>query len=532
MKLRILSDIHGNIQPVIKNYYQKDNYDLLIQLGDFGFRDTYKHLDKFDPAILRILPGNHDCLDDKTEICTLNGWKTIYELHNDDLVVSLNSREESEWVHINEIIKKQYTGDMSSFQGKHIDFKVTPNHRFLWHKYNRYGNVEIPRIDHLQDIPKNKQVCLFNAGKNMKSDFSISDDQLRILAWVYTDGCFHNDGKSITIYQRKSNHHIIKELLERSNIKFTLSNRERNITEICGKKLKKKPEDEYSFYLGKESLTQLEWFRFFNNKEDIQFLKKLSSRQFEVFLREATLGDGTIRDHFINCGVLYGTYERISNLQIICAVNNVRTSLYEYRDKQARLNITFDCNKTQIRYLKTFSNHIENELVWCLKVKNENFLVRRNGKVWFSGNCYDAIAEPEFAPYFLGDYGLLPGSDGKVFFVRGAWSIDKAYRREGISWWRNEELSYKEANDCLDYWEHNCSNVELVLSHDAPINVACSILKQYPVETTTGILLYEMLKIHEPKQWFHGHYHVQWQKKMGNTQFRCLDINQSENIEV
>ena len=145
---------------------------------------------------------------------------------------------------------------------------------------------------------------------------------------------------------------------------------------------------------------------------------------------------------------------------------------------------------------------------------------------------YDALVEPEYAPYFLGDYGLLDGTDGKVFYVRGAWSIDKAYRREGVSWWKNEELSFRQTYECLDLWEQVGANVEVVLSHDAPINIATFVLGQYPIETTTGKLLYEMWKMHQPKFWFFGHHHKNWAKKYGLTTFRCLNINEATTIEV
>ena len=145
---------------------------------------------------------------------------------------------------------------------------------------------------------------------------------------------------------------------------------------------------------------------------------------------------------------------------------------------------------------------------------------------------YNAMLLPDNAPYFLGDFGLLPGSDGKVFFVRGAWSIDRDMRIANWSWWYNEELNWQQANECLDLWEKVGDKVELVLTHEAPINVASMILKSYPIETLTGKMLFEMLKMHEPKMWRFGHWHQQWQKQLGKTNFRCLAINQAETIEV
>lgn len=149
-----------------------------------------------------------------------------------------------------------------------------------------------------------------------------------------------------------------------------------------------------------------------------------------------------------------------------------------------------------------------------------------------AGNHDDYDAIPDFEEFFLGDFGTVPGTDDKVFFVRGAWSIDKEYRIPGVSWWEQEQLSWKQANECLDLYESLKNKVEVVLSHDCPIPVANSILKHYPQETLTGKLLYEMAKIHEPEAWYFGHYHVCWQKRMGRTHYRCLNINEAVTIEV
>jgi len=145
---------------------------------------------------------------------------------------------------------------------------------------------------------------------------------------------------------------------------------------------------------------------------------------------------------------------------------------------------------------------------------------------------YGAMRSLDIIPYFLGNFGLLPESDGKVFFVRGAWSIDRDRRIEGWNWWKEEELSWSQMNDCLDLWDQVKDGVEVVLSHEAPMNFASVLFGSYPIETNTGKLLYEMWKMHEPKRWFCGHWHMQKTWKFGNTEFRCLAINESINIEV
>jgi hypothetical protein len=148
------------------------------------------------------------------------------------------------------------------------------------------------------------------------------------------------------------------------------------------------------------------------------------------------------------------------------------------------------------------------------------------------GNHDDYDAIPDFKEYFLGDFGLLDGTDGKVFYVRGAYSIDKMHRTKGFDWWQEEELNWAQSNACLDLWERVGRGVEVVLSHDAPQVASHSILGTMPNNTQTGRLLTEMLNMHEPQAWYFGHYHKSWEKRMGKTLFRCLDINEATTIEA
>lgn len=135
-------------------------------------------------------------------------------------------------------------------------------------------------------------------------------------------------------------------------------------------------------------------------------------------------------------------------------------------------------------------------------------------------------------PQDLGRFGILEFDGKRIFFVAGAWSIDYAYRTPGLSWWANEELSFGEAEACLQLWEKECKTIDLVLTHDGPPNATQHIKKEFPIETHTGRLLWEMWKIHNPPVWRFGHWHRSWEGKIGDTCFKCLTINEEEIIEM
>jgi hypothetical protein len=134
-------------------------------------------------------------------------------------------------------------------------------------------------------------------------------------------------------------------------------------------------------------------------------------------------------------------------------------------------------------------------------------------------------------PHALDRFGVLQLEDLKIFYVGGAWSIDQAYRIPGLSWWESEELNIVEHEACLELWKKECEDVDLVITHDGPINTGLQILGEMPYQNRTNVFLYEMWRHHEPPSWRFGHWHKCWANQIGLTNFRCLNIDEEEVIE-
>ena len=138
-------------------------------------------------------------------------------------------------------------------------------------------------------------------------------------------------------------------------------------------------------------------------------------------------------------------------------------------------------------------------------------------------------------PHYLGDFGTLQLGDKKAFFVRGAWSIDKAWRltRKKTCWWEEEELTYDQCDECLALWKKECRDVDILLSHDTCTSGAAILIaagggmgNKKVFETRTGQLLEAMLRYHQPANWYHGHWHMRWTYEVGDCQVRSLGIDE------
>lgn len=107
-------------------------------------------------------------------------------------------------------------------------------------------------------------------------------------------------------------------------------------------------------------------------------------------------------------------------------------------------------------------------------------------------------------PHDLGNFGMWRG----IFVIRGAFSIDKDHRTEGMDWWQEEELSMIEANDAIEAYA--AAKPDYVVTHDCPEQASCKMRRagQRQITSRTGQLLGRMFEIHEPKVWVFGHWHV------------------------
>jgi len=123
----------------------------------------------------------------------------------------------------------------------------------------------------------------------------------------------------------------------------------------------------------------------------------------------------------------------------------------------------------------------------------------------------------------LGDFGEFK----KIFFVSGADSMDKNQRVEGVSWWRNEELTTGQANKCLDLWLQ--SKAKILVAHDCPQQAAEGTMLIYD-RCITRDLLREMVNRRQPELVIFGHHHKSMRFKIDGVQYICLAVG--EHIKI
>lgn len=155
--------------------------------------------------------------------------------------------------------------------------------------------------------------------------------------------------------------------------------------------------------------------------------------------------------------------------------------------------------------------------------KRPKFLPYMENHRWIRGNHDD----PEMAlnhPGNLGDFGVWQG----IFYIAGAWSIDKDQRTPMVDWWPNEELNWEQWNKCIDLYTQ--VKPSIVVSHDCPSSVSYELWK-IKCTSNTAKGLQNLLDIHRPDLHIFGHHHKNANKTIGGTDFVCLAELQTYKIK-
>jgi len=142
---------------------------------------------------------------------------------------------------------------------------------------------------------------------------------------------------------------------------------------------------------------------------------------------------------------------------------------------------------------------------------------------FFVGN-HDNRTLAKTHPNCLGDYGMLKNG---IFFISGAFSIDKDERTIGFDWWDDEELSYQELEKVISLYEESKPNV--VVSHDCPADIYNFF--GYVGKSRTAQALQSMFQIHQPDKWIFGHHHIDFMSHYDGTEFHCLGVHKKMILE-
>jgi len=353
---------------------------------------------------------------DGTEVLTLDGWKTVYQLTKEDLVATLND-EKLVYEKPNDImIYEDYEGPIYHVENQGVDLTVTGNHRMWVSKsYGRKRSwlpYEFKRADEIvgKEVRYKKdaiweaidyQFVLEGCIKYVTPTFNkeIFDKNVEMDDWLIFFGIWYAEGWA----SGRETSGRIQFAVNKQRVKDALY----PALEKMG----------YKFNVVEEKLTIYDYqlYRYMSllsvgapNKKLPEWVFNLSVRQTQILIKGMLLGDGS-SNKSSGCEFYYTSSKILADqFQQLCLhagwTGNITTHIKAYSNNnqiKGKPIITHN-DVLRISVIKkrlnptvnhghegpTFKESLKDEKcpVFCLQVPSQVFYVRRNGKGVWTGN--------------------------------------------------------------------------------------------------------------------------------------------------
>lgn len=340
------------------------------------------------------------CLDEKTEILTPEGWANI----NDDIKKAAAfdlKTSQIHWSDCEKIKRKLYKNE--SFYGicnPMINFAVTNKHNIVYSKRKFNGELSDWRLEKAEDLKGEFYIPV--SGFQKSEGINLTDDEIRFLGLIITDGTINKANNAVTIYQSDRYDfcvNYILNVLKSCNLKYV--NHKKNDDTNYGPR--NHPMNCFTISKGKPRGTQKNkrgwgYLENYVSKNFLDVYEKMNRRQLKIFIESMWIGDGKK-----NIGVTWSPKTKticsadlyfLNKLQSLCVRRGMRANIAKISDSFYNIHINTD---QQVKSLvsKTSDSrpvfgklkNINSSNVWCVEVDTGAIVTRRNGMVSVLGNC-------------------------------------------------------------------------------------------------------------------------------------------------
>ena len=360
----------------------KDEADefLLLDLRDFrNCMEAVKGIDKV---------YNLACYDEKTEILTENGFKLFKDLRADEKVATLDKDGYLVYQLPTKRFQYNYSGEMFHFEGRFLDFMVTPNHRMYVCRPG-HNNFELRRADkcdlvHLRfkrnakwrgedriefELKQNKS---YHYNTKIITNFPIIPF-LKFLGYYLSEGsCIKKDKGTYRINIANSDEKVIREI-------------KKTIKDLGYTPLVERSTFRGVSFCSKFLYDYLKQFGKASNKFIPKEIKNLKPRLLNILFKAMMAGDGSKRgrEYYTSSKQLADDLQEILlKMGYSATISRKVCDHPNWKDKYvvgiSKRGISMICNRPRRVY---YSGK-----VYCVEVPNGIVYVRRNGKAGWCGN--------------------------------------------------------------------------------------------------------------------------------------------------
>jgi hypothetical protein len=383
----------------------------------------------FGEIVIPCVFGNHGrCHDSETELLTRNGWKKYNEIEVGDIAATYNMETgAAEWQPLDDVYVDLWDGYMFVGKTATMDFKVTPGHRMVVESL-KTGKRHFEEMKDLKPVASDSFAWrgFPKTATGSKEDLnSVSDDMLRILAWIWTDGSIASQKGSTyyRIYQSKEDGiEEITKLLKSVDLLYTEYTRHRPPPVINGVQcLTSKAEHVFNISLQHSPELSL----LLPSKGQLpDWMFNLSQRQVEIFLQTVFQADGSLcKSGF---GQIYKDKTSLESLQALLMMNGISSRLRIDNRGNYVLSVRSNNRPYQInKWSDSIKQEYYSGVIWCGTVKNGALITRRNGIPFISGNT---TRKPRHATGAANSYEwMLYKTMAKHLADKASWHVSDGY---------------------------------------------------------------------------------------------------------
>ncbi len=362
------------------------NFDTLlapfVRYDRLEYRQVKQALQEFIFNINIPTRVGFQCLSEDTDILTPDGWMGHADIEVGQVIKTFNVRTGAiEDQPVKSLFARPYTGEMYQLKNRIQDQLISPGHRVVRKKFN---TDEAFVLEEIEKVAAYKSpVIIPVTGRNINPEKRISDDEIRLLAWIIAEGSKENytknrHGHRITIYQSKvkspENYAEITGILDRMG--FTYSNRD-SVPALGS--------SSQMIRLNAEGSQQI-LDNLFETRATVKFipnvLKNMSRRQARLFLDTYLKADGH-----------EGTKITTTNVEILSGLQHIGVDA-EYGFTVGTRKPTIGKKMIHVlrlidhqdTYIQAIRRVDYSGVIWCPSTANETVIARRNGKVFITGN--------------------------------------------------------------------------------------------------------------------------------------------------
>lgn len=325
------------------------------------------------------------CVSEDTEILTSAGWKNYSEIKKGTVIKTFNLKTASiEDQKAISVFKRKYKGKMYQLKNRIQDQLISPKHRVVRKKFNPPAGGQKYIIEPIETVIKLKTGPLIPiAGKNPNRRLNISNEQIKLMAWIISEGTIDRPGKNyrscyrVSIYQSKVKNKKYYQEIKRLLDYFKLNYSETETASLGAPVVRLRLN-------AKSSKTIHQWF---GTKEKIKFIPemlfKLNTEQSRLFIETYLKGDG-----HDGCKIVIADFSLLDDLQRMIVNCEYGFTVL----KRGKTKIGNKCVYVLriIRHKETYIQEINKVdykgIIWCPHTKNETVIARRKGKVFITGN--------------------------------------------------------------------------------------------------------------------------------------------------